>query len=46
MGAVMPGRGFTCPKCGRSFANEMDLKYHVCTGKKLSGKDLEPTGIG
>jgi len=46
MGAVVPGKTFTCSKCGRSFASEMDLKYHACTGKKLSRGDLEPTGVG
>lgn len=43
MGVVAPGKTFKCSRCGRSFANEIDLKYHNCSGK---GMIDEATGIG
>ncbi len=44
MGAVAPAKPVRCPKCGRSFASEVDLKYHECTGSK-SKRDDEPVGV-
>ena len=29
-----PGKTYQCRKCGRSFANEVDLKAHQCSGTR------------
>jgi len=41
-----PGTSYICNKCGRSFANEVDLKSHSCPGPHKDSQIQMSAGIG